>query len=133
MFLGWAPGLRPVAGSRVPDVPVGGRGATALDGAPLPRGPRARVSGVGPPTPTLGASLSCSAPARLEGPSAMVSPAGKVGAEAGRPHHVRTSPWGRLCHPRRCFPWIPEPNALLKLVKWNQINCSMDLVPFNQL
>ncbi|XP_045065506.1 protein TRACHEARY ELEMENT DIFFERENTIATION-RELATED 7A-like isoform X2 [Coregonus clupeaformis] len=24
-------------------------------------------------------------------------------------------------------------NALLKLVKWNQINCSMDLVPFNQL
>ncbi|XP_040187660.1 uncharacterized protein LOC120919525 [Rana temporaria] len=24
-------------------------------------------------------------------------------------------------------------NALLKLVKWNQINCWMDLVPFNQL
>ncbi|KAM7237358.1 hypothetical protein CapIbe_011602 [Capra ibex] len=31
------------------------------------------------------------------------------------------------------FPADPGPNALLKLVKWNQINCSMDLVPFNQL
>lgn len=26
-----------------------------------------------------------------------------------------------------------KPNALLKLVKWNQISCWMDLVPFNQL
>ncbi|RVE70208.1 hypothetical protein OJAV_G00062610 [Oryzias javanicus] len=43
------------------------------------------------------------------------------------------SPWG--LPPFHSLPpdWIHPQNALLKLVKWNQINCSMDLVPFNQL
>lgn len=31
------------------------------------------------------------------------------------------------------LPWTLEPNALLELVKWNQISCSTGLVPFNQL
>lgn len=31
------------------------------------------------------------------------------------------------------LPVDQKPNALLKLVKWNQISCWMDLVPFNQL
>lgn len=60
---------------------------------------------------------------------------GGRGAEPGTapaPQH-RARSHLRHRHRRRSFPRTREPNALLELVKWNQINCSMDLVPFNQL
>ncbi|KAM5305916.1 uncharacterized protein AAES06_000904 isoform 1-T1 [Glossophaga mutica] len=65
---------------------------------------------------------------RAPGPKELAGPLSQVGAAAGTRHSGS--------HRRRGHRWSPrirEPNALLELVKWNQINCSMDLVPFNQL